>query len=123
MLTREGGNPVELSQDKIMAVEELANTKYRTWNWIYGWSPDYELHNAFKSGDLECLIFIKVHRGFLKDCLLESNQIPHSDLRALANLLLDCPHDAEPIRTVINAWNHPALRQEIVIEELVNSFF
>jgi lipoate-protein ligase A len=123
MLNREGGKQVELSRDRIMAIEELASTKYRTWNWIYGWSPDYELHNTFTSGDLECRIFIKVHRGYLINCFLESNQIPRSDLDALASLLLDCPHDAEPIRTVINAWNNPAFSQEIVIEELVSSFF
>jgi lipoate---protein ligase len=123
MLTRSGGKQVELSRDQIAAIEDLAINKYRTWDWVYGWSPDYELRNTFLFQDLECRIFLSAHRGILKDCRLESQQIPEPYLHTLMNLMTDCRHEREQIRKRINTWSYPGISEEKAIEEFVSSFF
>jgi lipoate-protein ligase A len=123
MLSRSDGKLFDLSEQEHTAITDLAVTKYRSWNWIYGWSPDYELNSNFQFQEMDCQIFVKVHRGILKNCALISKKIPEKDLGRLENLLLDCRHEAESIRNVIRTWNYPAVSQENVIEELVWSFF
>lgn len=123
MLTRSGGKLFELSERELKAISDLAVSKYRSWDWIYGWSPDYELNGNFQFQEIDCQIFVKVHKGILKDCLLESKKIPEEDLDRLLNILRDCPHEADSIRKVIKAWNYPAISKEDVIEEMVWSFF
>jgi hypothetical protein len=54
---------------------------------------------------------------------LESKQIPEANRGKLMKLLLGCPHEAETIRGMLNAWNYPDISQENVIAEFVNSFF
>jgi lipoate-protein ligase A len=123
MLSRAGGKMFELSKQEHLAISDLADSKYRSWDWIYGWSPDYELRNTFEFQDLECQIFIKVHRGILKDCSFESRKISKDDLSILLNLLRDCRHEEDSIRKLIKTWNYPPITQEYVIEEMVFSFF
>ncbi len=123
MLFFEGGERTELSLEELPAIEELAGAKYRTWSWIYGWSPDYEMHNTFQFQDLECHIHIKAHRGILKGCLLQSEQIPKADLGKLMDLLSDCPHEAEMIKRAIKTWSYPAIRQGNGIAKFADSFF
>ncbi len=123
MLTREGGKQAHLDRDQTAAIEDLAGSKYRTWEWIYGWSPDYEFRTVFKFQDLECLIFLNAHRGILKDCRLESKQVSEPDLHRLMDMLTGCRHEPEQIRTIVKTWNHPVICREDIIGEFVSSFF
>jgi lipoate-protein ligase A len=123
MLTRTGGILYKLTEKEQTAISDIADSKYRSWEWIFGWSPDYELNGSFQFREFDCRIFVKIHRGILKDCSLESKNIPEEDLSRLMNLLPDCRHEEDCIRKVIKAWNYPAISLENVIEEMVWSFF
>jgi lipoate-protein ligase A len=123
VLSRSGAKLFELSKQEHSAISDLAGSKYRSWDWIYGWSPDYELTSNFQFQEIDCQIFIKVHRGILKDCSLKSRKIPEEDLGILMSFLRDCRHEADSIGKVIKTWNYPAISMENVIEEMVWSFF
>jgi lipoate---protein ligase len=123
MLTGSGGELFELTEQENKAITDLAVSKYRSWDWIYGWSPDYELNSNFQFLEMECQIFLKVHRGILKDCQLKSKKIPEGDLGRLAILLRDCRHEPGSLKKAIKAWNYPAISLENAIEEMVWSFF
>jgi lipoate---protein ligase len=123
MLAGSGEDLFELSRQENKAISDLAASKYRSWDWIFGWSPDYEMKSNFQLPELDCQIFIKVHKGILKECVLESKNIPGVDLGRLVNLLLECRHEAGSIRKAIKAWNYPGIRSENALEEMVWSFF
>ena len=123
MLAGSGEKPVELSGKENEAISDLAVSKYRSWDWIFGWSPDYELNSKFQLQELDCQIYIKVHKGILKECSLESKKIPGEDLGRLVNLLHDCRHEADSIRKAVKAWNYPGISSEYAIEEMAWSFF
>jgi lipoate-protein ligase A len=123
MLNRTKGKIMTLSAKESNKIENLATSKYRTWDWIFGWSPDYQLTNNFHYQETDCRIFVNVHRGIIKDCLLDSEKISPDDLRSLISLLENCRHDADNIRKAVKAWNHPAISEEKVVEEMVWSFF
>jgi lipoate-protein ligase A len=106
-----------------MAISDLAVSKYRSWDWIFGWSPDYELNSSFQLQEFDCQISIKVHKGILKECSLESKKVPGADLGRLVNLLHDCRHEADSIRKAIRAWNYPGISSEYAMEEMTWSFF
>ena len=64
-----GGGPVpvhEFSADDRRRVEELANTKYRTWDWNYGESPPFNLQRTqrFPSGEVD--VRLDVVDGIIK---------------------------------------------------------
>jgi len=123
MLTRFEGELVEPGEPELNAVSGLASSKYRSWEWVFGWSPDYELRSAFQIQNIDCQILVKVHRGIIKECFLESQQIPGEDLGRLIRLLKDCRHEADQIIRVLKEWDYLAIRQEHIIQEMAYSFF
>jgi lipoate---protein ligase len=123
VLSGSGAKLFTLSDPESKAISELAVSKYRSWQWIYGWSPDYELNSNFQSREMDCQIFLKVHRGLLTEVSLKSEKIPGEDLARLIGLLLECRHEADSIRKVIHAWNFQAISGQEEIEPFVWSFF
>jgi lipoate-protein ligase A len=123
MLTRTEGEELKLNEMETKAISDLAASKYRSWDWVFGWSPDYELRNTYQIKELDWRIFLKVHRGILKECSLESESIPEYDLGRLMNSLGNGRHEEGTIRKAIKAWNYPGISQENAIEEMVWSFF
>jgi lipoate---protein ligase len=123
MLEWYGGNRMRLNPEMQLAVENLASSRYRTWGWIYGWSPDYELHNVYRSGDVSIGIYLKVHRGIITDCDVRSDHIPGDDLVQLRGLLPGCEHDADRIEEILGNWSYLAGQYPVNKTELVYSFF
>src|SRR5512138_68090 len=41
--------PFKLSDSEKLAINKLAEEKYRCWDWIYGWSPDYSFRNTWEN--------------------------------------------------------------------------
>ena len=60
-LLEEGQEPVALPPEELAAVRELADTKYRTWEWNYGYSPRFEISNKkyLDGGCLECMVKVE----------------------------------------------------------------
>jgi lipoate-protein ligase A len=123
MLTRTNGKKLELSQTQTRAISDLADSKYRSWDWIFGWSPDYELNSNFQFQEWEGQIFIKAHRGIIKECVLHSKIVPGEDLESLAQLLHTGRHDVSSIKKALRDWKCQLIRDEDAIGEIAWSFF
>lgn len=54
-----------LNDQESKAIQTLADNKYRTWEWVYGWSPDYTFKNQWFSGKYSLEIEFDVHRGLI----------------------------------------------------------
>ncbi|BDX38505.1 lipoate--protein ligase [Tenuifilaceae bacterium CYCD] len=60
-----------LTDDDIRSIENLVDTKYSTWDWTYGYSPNYELVRKVETSYGELLIRVKSNRGFVEDLSFE----------------------------------------------------
>ncbi len=75
----------------VIAVRELVRLKYRTWEWIYGWSPDYEFRDVVHGLACSLQIYLKVHRGIITGCSLASDEIPGDHLHSIGGPLAGLP--------------------------------
>jgi len=118
-------NGTEFQPDEkvVTAVHELAGLKYRSWEWIYGWSPDYEFRNVMHEIACSLNIFLKVHRGIITGCALASDEIPGDYLQSMEKRLKGCRHEAGQIRDVLTNWEYTGWRDEGRLQDLVYGFF
>lgn len=56
-----------LTNEDITGINDLANKKYRTWDWNYGYSPVYNYENRISRNGIEYSIWIKVKDGIIED--------------------------------------------------------
>jgi lipoate---protein ligase len=52
-----------LTEDNIQSINKLADEKYRTWQWNFGYSPSYSFKVEFNSTVQKIIFFAKVENG------------------------------------------------------------
>jgi lipoate-protein ligase A len=123
MLDRFKGEIYHPAEETMMAVLELSKLKYNSWEWIYGWSPDYEFQ-----GDAVCPagilhVHLKVHRGVIISCSLQSSQISGDHLRSLENCITGCRHEADHLENLLRNWKYVGCENENCLKDLLFGFF
>jgi lipoate---protein ligase len=70
-------NQYTLTEADISGINELADRKYRTWEWNFGYSPGYTFENRITYQGIEYNIWLKVKDGVIGDYSITSgNNIP-----------------------------------------------
>ncbi len=110
--------PFELSSEEIAKIQELAETKYKDWNWNFGYSPDYTFKNCINIGKVLISIELHVKKGKIKETCLEGN-IGTGLLKELNNILPGKQHSFSEIKSIAG------INREITEEnpEFLWSFF
>jgi lipoate---protein ligase len=62
---------------------KIADSKYRSWEWTFGYGPEYEMHKNFRfmENDISCKITVK--GGIISDCELSGTGIPEDEGKKL----------------------------------------
>jgi lipoate---protein ligase len=105
------------------AIQKLAVEKYRSWDWVYGWSPDYSFEGGYSSGQHHIEINLAVHRGLIQHCTLQSDTIGQQSLNDTAGRLTGVPHDENSIMKKLSKENLSKIIRGKDLEDLVLSFF
>lgn len=84
----------ELREEEIHEIQEIADTKYRSWEWNFAYSPDYRFKRKLNLADKELEISLYVRRGHIKEIhFSNSDDLPAT----IAQSLINCPHRHEAI--------------------------
>ena len=84
--------------DKDIAhINELADKKYRTWEWNFGYSPKYNIKNAkrFEYGSIE--VNLSVIDGIIKDIKIYGDFFSDKPISGLEAIIRNCRHSHEAI--------------------------
>ncbi|MBS4058458.1 MAG: lipoate--protein ligase [Bacteroidales bacterium] len=103
-------------------INALANEKYKTWDWNFGYSPDYMLTKNIESDYGVFRISLSVHKGIVAKCEVEGLHNAHL-ASLLIKLLKDSPHYPGPASRKIEnfASIDPALLKglEKILHQLI----
>jgi lipoate-protein ligase A len=107
----------ELTQNDCLAVDTLADEKFRTWKWNFGYSPAYDYINLLSVEGLELTIKLHVEKGLIIRSEVTGNFFSGQDLAYLNNILQGKRHHFEDIKSVLQ------IIKDEVSDDLVFSFF
>ena len=100
--------PIELN-DPIL---ELANAKYRTTAWIYGYSPKYTYINKVQLGLKNIPYRLEIEKGLISSVLLEEDSEMNTDIKLIFNRLIGLSHNIYSLnKSLIYRGNTPFERQ------------
>ncbi len=105
--------PCQLSQTEREQAENLAASKYKTWEWNQAYGPEYTFSNCFTINEKKhsCSIFVK--DGIICNFSLEGSE----EMEAASRTLTGCRHMVRDVQQVLN--DHNVLKDE---EEVYNFF-
>jgi lipoate-protein ligase A len=90
-----------LSFDQIEKVNNLVKTKYNTWDWNYGTSPEYNFKKAIETpgGSIEAYIFVK--NGIIKNINFLGDFFCIGDLEQFEKVFLNAKHNLNEMQKIL----------------------
>lgn len=112
-----------LTAEELAAVEALKQSKYDTWEWNYGRSPQYDMTNRrrFEGGGLEVRVCVK--EGRITDIVFYGDFLAVTPLNGLTAALKGRAFRREAVAEVLDAFPIGQLFGAITREEILETMF
>lgn len=114
----------ELTEEDIATIQQLADTKYRTWEWNYGYSPKYNFKKVIrtaKSGIIE--LNLDVHEGIITAIRIFGDYFGVLDSEDIEQALSGIPHNEAAIREALKPFEIGKYFTNMNKELFIQSFF
>lgn len=114
---------LSLSGAEIAAISGLADSKYRDWNWNYGYSPDYGFRRTerTKGGVLE--VHMEVAKGRIEAIRLFGDYFGSRDVAELEARLAGCRHERGELARVLAEVPLQDYIRGVELEEFLDCLF
>jgi lipoate---protein ligase len=108
-------------QEDDEAIHKLADEKYRTFRWNFGYSPEYEFFRRWISNEDEYSVDLKVKEGIIQHAVFTGPESVSALLETMSQLLKGCSNERnslhEKIRGVI------VEKEKEILNQILNKMF
>jgi lipoate-protein ligase A len=94
-----------LTHSDVDKINGLVQTKYNTWKWNFGYSPNYLFENKCIYKNVEYNIALEVRDGVITHAEIDFTSMPFETNNALKNLLIGKNHNYDEIKLCILKLN------------------
>jgi lipoate-protein ligase A len=99
----------DLKKDEVEAVIKLGETKYKTWEWNYGYGPPYTFSNWFVLNEKTHRFRLFVKDGIIWECDIEGNE----EIMSAGKKLIGCRHMYNDLYQKLRDENIPVTEDEL----------
>lgn len=112
----------ELTTDDKLAIEELVNSKYNTWEWNFGASPNYNFKKAKKltAGFIE--LHLDVQKGYIENVKIFGDFFGFKPIEELENKLVGIRHELDSIESVLESLDIKAYFGNVESKDILELF-
>jgi lipoate---protein ligase len=89
------------TENDIQTIEKLADEKFKTWEWNFGYSPKYLFKNEVEIGGKLLKIFLQVEHGVIVQVEIGGNYFVQSKSNSIQNELLQKKHDFDDVKSAL----------------------
>ena len=114
----------ELSDADHKLIEELVRTRYSTWDWNFGNSPEYNFRKVIRtehSGTIE--FCMNVRYGIILQTRIYGDYFSNADPKEIEDILADIPHEEDAIRKAISTFDISTYFSKLTVDEFVKGLF
>ena len=94
-----------LTNSDVDNINDLVQTKYNTWKWNFGYSPNYSFENKFIHENVEYSSVLEVKNGVIFQVEINFKSMTFETNNTLKNLLIGKNHNFDEIKTCILGLN------------------
>lgn len=112
-----------LSSEDIANIEKLAETKYSTWEWVYGESPKFELQQSkrYQGGNID--IRLNVKNGIITDFKIFGDFFGKKDIAEVEELIVNNKFEENQIRDILKDLDFNDYFLNISLDEFLDCMF
>jgi lipoate-protein ligase A len=112
----------QLTAEDIAGIEKLQKEKYETWDWNFGFSPQYNFQKAIKipAGFIE--IHLDVVHGIIEKAKIFGDFFASQPIEELEDLLIGKKHEIAEIENLLKSIDLTAYFGKVSVEEIRELF-
>jgi lipoate-protein ligase A len=115
--------PYQLTLKDKAAIQKLADEKYSTWSWNYGYSPKYGLKKGVKTNGGHVEVHLNVYKGVITELDIFGDFFVNRDIEEVKQALIGLEHRQEAVWNKLKEIKSSEYFNNISEEELVAAFF
>ena len=115
--------PYALTEADKNAIQKLADEKYSTWEWNYGYSPKYGLKKGVKTSGGHIEVHMNVDKGYITDIEFFGDYFVNRDPDTVVKALIGKEHREDVILQTLLEVKSSEYFSNISEEELLLAFF
>lgn len=113
----------ELTDIDKVAIQKLVDEKYSTWNWNFGYSPEYNFQKGIKTTGGHIEINMDVQKGTIKKVKIFGDFFNTKDISELEQILVGLPHEHNNIEERLKAVNIEEYFAHVTRKEFMEGLF
>jgi lipoate-protein ligase A len=114
----------ELSDKDHERIREMVESKYGTWEWNFGYSPQYNFRKVLRTANSGTLEFnIDVADGIIRDIRIFGDYFNMCDTEEIEKTLRDVPHAEDKIRKALSKYNINDYFNNLTMDEFMEGMF
>ncbi|HET8753588.1 MAG TPA: lipoate--protein ligase [Salinimicrobium sp.] len=121
--TFEDAKMYEFTEEDLKKIQELRDTKYSTWQWNFGYSPEYNFKNGARTPGGTIEMNMNVEKGIIKDVKIYGDFFHIKDIEPIEGALENTRHDEKAIRDVLQQFDLKEYFSNISEDDLVSIMF
>jgi lipoate-protein ligase A len=104
-------------------IDELVKTKYNTWEWNFGYSPQYNFRRQFKADGGNIEVNLEVKNGMIENAKIYGDYFSLRDTAEIEELLVNQPHNPEIISQKLANVDIDLYFKHVTKDELIRGMF
>ncbi len=115
--------PYAFSESDKKEIDLLVENKFNTWDWNYGYSPQYSFARSFKSEGGKVDFHIEAQDGVIKKIKIFGDFFAQKPTEEIETMLIGVQHDQKQIKEKLNTIDFNAYFNGVPIDQFINSMF
>jgi lipoate---protein ligase len=113
----------EFTDQETSVIDYLVHSKYMTWDWNFGTSPNYNFHKSIrtKAGTIE--FYLQADHGKITSVKIYGDFFPADDPAALEELLTGLPHNENILRLRLSEIDLSRWFNRVTSDEILAGLF
>lgn len=113
----------EFTEEDLKKIAEIREKKYATYEWNYGYSPDYNFKKAIKTPGGMLEMHLDVQNGIIKHAKIYGDFFSVRDIEVIERAIENTDHDEKSIRKKLNEFNMPDYFANVTEDDLLTAMF
>ena len=113
----------EFTEEDLKKIQEIRDNKYSTWEWNYGYSPDYNFVQGARTEGGTIEMHMNVSKGVISDVRIHGDFFNIRDISEIEEALKNTRHEEEEIRKVLQQFDLREYFNKVTKDDLVGIMF
>lgn len=115
--------PYSLTEEDKKAIQKLADEKYSTWDWNFGYSPKYDFKNGVRTSGGHVEVHMNVEKGIITALEIFGDYFVNKEIDPVIESIVGLEHREDVLLAKLKEVKSSEYFSNIPEEELIKAFF